>query len=216
MLKIFFRKQRQLETLIYSYLETFKQTQERFVKAFYICLEKSNLCDFDFMTQQTHKFESMADDIREEIKILMYSKALIPESRGDVMGLLEAMDEIPRLFELILNMIKTQKLMIPDFLVTDLRELTDISLETCYLMLDQVKFLFQKKEGIIALVAKIDEHESHCDHVERRIITQIFDSDEAPFLKLQLKEMVLKLGEISDHADRVSRRVNIISMKRRV
>ncbi|MBW1803926.1 MAG: DUF47 family protein, partial [Deltaproteobacteria bacterium] len=200
MLRIFFRKQRELESLIFRYLETFKKTQERFAKALYICMEKSNLSDFDFMTRQTHKFESMADDIREEIKILMYGKVLIPESRGDVMGLLEAMDEIPRLFELILNMIQTQKIKIPNFIIMDLRALIDISMETCDLMLDEVKLLFEKKKGIIAFVARIDEYESRGDLAENRIITQIFDSDEEPFLKLQLKEMVLKIGEISDQA----------------
>ena len=49
-----------------------------------------------------------------------------------------------------------------------------------------------------------------------RIITKLFDSDLEPFLKLQLKEMVIVMGEISDQADRVSKRVNIMTMKRRV
>ena len=67
-----------------------------------------------------------------------------------------------------------------------------------------------------SLLSSIDQNESHCDHIERRIIVKIFDSDIDPFLKLQLKELVLAMGEISDEADRVSKRVNIINLKRRV
>jgi uncharacterized protein Yka (UPF0111/DUF47 family) len=45
---------------------------------------------------------------------------------------------------------------------------------------------------------------------------KLFESDLEPFLKMQLKELVIVLGEISDQVDRVSKRVNIMAMKRRV
>ena len=57
---------------------------------------------------------------------------------------------------------------------------------------------------------------SYCDHSERRIITKVFDSDIDPFQKLQLKELIISMGEISDQADRVSKRVNISSLKKLV
>jgi predicted phosphate transport protein (TIGR00153 family) len=216
LLKILFKKQKQLESLIYGYLDNLKNTQKRFAEALDTCLENGACDHFDFLTEQTHKFESKADDIREEIKTLMYAKALIPESRGDIMGLLEAMDEIPRIFELVLFMIKTQKLLIPNFIVLDIKELIGVSIESCNLMLKQVDIMFKKTKGIRTLVSTIDHNESHCDHIERRIITKIFDSDLDPFQKLQLKDLIFNMGEIADQADRVSKRVNIISMKRRV
>jgi uncharacterized protein Yka (UPF0111/DUF47 family) len=74
----------------------------------------------------------------------------------------------------------------------------------------------KKREGVRALLSAIDQNESHCDHIERRIIIKIFDSDLDPFQKLQLKEMIVYMGEISDQADRVSKLVNIMTIKRRV
>jgi len=217
MLKFIFKKQHQVELLIYNYLDNLRKTQEHFSNALNSCLEAGGFCDnFDFLREQTHKFESRADDIREEIKTLMYGKALIPESRGDIMGLLETIDEIPRLLELILQMIETQKLDIPEFMILDIMELIEISLESCDLLYKQVEGLFKKNEEINTLLSKIDHNESHCDHIERRIITQIFDSDLDPFQKLQLKELIVFMGEISDQTDRVSKRINIISLKRRV
>jgi predicted phosphate transport protein (TIGR00153 family) len=191
-------------------------TTQHFSEALNSCLKNGLYGDFDFLIKQTHKFESKADDIREEIKAVMYGKALIPESRGDIMGLLESIDEIPRILELILHMIETQKLVIPDFIVSDIQELIKLSLDSCALLFKEVSVLFKKIDGLRALVSTIDHNESHCDHIERRIITKVFDSDIDPFQKLQLKEMIIHMGGISDQADRVSKRINIISMKRRV
>ena len=216
MLKFLFKKEHHLETLIYSYLENLEKTQDNFAQGLTLCIDKGFCEDINFLADQTHKFESKADDIREEINQLMYSKALIPESREDIMGLLEAIDKIPRYFELILNMLQMQRLKIPDFLALDIKDIIRISIESCDLMVKQVDVMLKRKEGIRALVATIDQNESHCDHIENRMITKIFGSDLDPFQKLQLKEMVIALGEISDQVDRVSKRINIITMKRRV
>jgi predicted phosphate transport protein (TIGR00153 family) len=216
MFRFLFKKEHQVEQLIYGYLGNLKMVRENFLKAMNVYFEKGFCEDFEFLIEQTHKLESKADDTRYEIETLMYAKALIPESRGDILGLLEAIDQIPGLFELILYMIQTQRLAVPDFLVLDVRELLGVSLQCCDLLVKEVEALFRKSEEIRSLVATIDNNESHCDHIERRIITRIFDSDLDPFQKLQLKEMVIQMGEISDQTDRVSRRVHIISVKRQV
>ena len=216
MLEIFFKKERQLERLIYDYIENLGSIQSQFVKAMDLCLEKGVCDEFCFLIEQTHKFESKADDLRDEINELMYSRALIPESREDFMSLLESMDRIPGTLEVILNIISTQKIIIPDFIRQDIRELIRLSMESCDLMARQVDVMLRKEEGVRSLLSSIDQNESHCDHIERRIIIKIFDADIDPFLKLQLKEMALAMGEISDEADRVSKRVNIMNIKRRV
>ena len=216
MLGILFKKERQLESLIYSYLENLGMIQNHFANAMSICLEKGLIDEFHFLTDQTHKFESKADDINDDINNLMYGKALIPDSRGDILGLLGAMDEIPDLFERILYMIQTQRLTVPEYLIDDIQDLVRISLECCDLLARQATALFKKTEGIRALLNTIDINESHCDHIERRIITKIFESDMDSLQKIQIKDLIVEMGNISDEADRVSRRINIISMKRRV
>lgn len=216
MLSFLFKKERQLEALIYSYLENLALIQKHFLKAMTTSLKEGVCDDFIFLIEQTHKFESRADDLRDETNELMYSRALIPESREDIMALLEKVDEIPRSFEQILNMIQTQKIVFPAFMTLDIQELIRISLESCDMMAKQIDVMMKKKEGIRALVATIDQNESHCDHIERRLIIKLFDSDLEPFLKLQLKEMVVVMGEISDKADQVSKRINIMTMKGRI
>lgn len=216
MFRFLFKKQRMVEKLIRDYIENLRMTQECFNEALTICLDEEYSGDFDFMTEQTHKFESKADDIREEIKSLMYSKALLPESRGDIMGLLETIDVIPGIFELLLNMIRTEKIRIPDFITPDVKELVGVSLASCDLMFRQIEALFSRGEGVRTLVSTIDHNESHCDHIERRIIDHLFSSELEPFQKILIKEWIVTLGDITDQVDRVSKRANIISMKRTV
>jgi len=215
MFGVFFRKQHQVQVLLFKYLEALKLTQRHFSLALETCLTDSKAFgDFGFLTNQTHRFESQADDVREEIKTLMYEKVLLPESRGDIMRLLDGMDNIPRYMEVTLNMIKTQKLVIPDFIVPDIRGLLRASLEAVDLMRCQVEDLFKRKGRIKELVSIIDQKESQCDKIERRLISAIFDSDLDGFIKLQLKELVVYLGDISDHVDVMSKQINIMNLKR--
>ncbi len=218
MFDFLFKKEHRVETLIFEYMDTLKLIQESFLDAINACLEdEDHKCeDFEFLITQTHKHESRADDIRDEINNLMYSKALIPDSRGDIMRLIESIDMIPHFFERILFIMQTQRVSIPDFLVLDVKDLIRISLESCDLLSKQMALHLKQKLGIRSLLSIIDTNESHCDHIERRIITKIFDSDLDPFVKLQLKELIITMGGISDQADRVSKQINIISMKRRV
>jgi len=216
MFRFLFKKEHRVESLIYDYLDTLKLTQDNFSEAMSVCLVDPQCANFDFLIEQTHKFESKADDISEEIKSMMYEKVLIPDSRGDIMGLLDEIDKIPHRFESILYLIQIQKLTIPDFIELDIKELVRISLECCDLLVRQVVALFKKTEDIRSLVATIDTNESHCDHIERRMITQVFDSDLDSFKKLQIRELIKKIGDIADQADRVSKRINIINLKRRV
>ena len=217
MFKFLFKKEHHVERLIYAYLDNIKLSQESFANAMRECFLHGEKCEnFEFFLQQTHKYESKADDVRQEVNDLMYGKALIPDSRGDIMGLLAALDVIPHLFENILYMIQTQRLHLPGMLKVDLQALTDLCLETCDLLYRQTEALFQKSDRIRGLLTTIDTNESHCDHFERTLVTKLFDADIDPFLKLQLKDLIVEIGEIANQADRVSKRINIISMKRRI
>ena len=216
MFKFLFRKEQQVQELISKYLDNVRAAQEHFEKAMDCFFDFGLGENCDFLIEQTHKFESRADDFRYEIIEMMYSKVLIPESRGDILRLLESLDLIPTHFETVLFMIQGQRLKIPNFITPDLRELVRLSLECGDLVTRQVEAYFKKTENIKPLVSTIDSLESRCDHIERETVRKIFASDLEPFEKIQLKELVVQMGEISDQADRVSRSVYIINIKRRV
>jgi len=217
MLSFIFKKERQVEQLIYQYLDTFKLSQESFSMAMDSCFLNDSRCEnFDFYIKQTHKYENKTSDISDEINNIMYGKTLIPDSRGDIMELLNEIDTIPRLFKDILYMVQTERLTVPDFIVDEIKELVRISMECCELLIRQAVALFTNSGGVRTLLGNIDTNESHCDNIERRIVAMIFDSEIDSFRKLQLKDLVEKTGRISDEAESVSKLINILSLKRRV
>jgi len=82
MFNFLFKKEQHVQKLLFEYLDTMKLCQDSFLKALQSCLLNGVLCEnFDFFIKQTHKFESKADDIHDEINNLMYGKALIPDYR---------------------------------------------------------------------------------------------------------------------------------------
>ena len=50
--------------------------------------------EFESRIKTVAEYEHQADDLRKHIKTSLYAHALIPESRGDVLGLLENMDNL--------------------------------------------------------------------------------------------------------------------------
>lgn len=157
MFKFLFKKEHNVERLIYAYLDNIKLSQESFGNALQECFLHGEKCEnFEFFLRQTHKYESKADDVRQEINDLMYGKALIPDSRGDIMGLLAALDVIPHLFENILYMIQTQHIELSEILCVDLKALVGLRLETCDLLYRQTEALFKKSDHIRELFNTID------------------------------------------------------------
>ena len=216
MFKFFLKNENRLEELIYKYLENFQLIYENFEKALFSCISEPLCEEFNFLKEQTDKYESKADDIIDEINDLMYSKVLIPDSREDIMNLLHSLDKIPGYLEIVLFMIKYQKLVIPEKFFKDIKELIGISLKACTTLSEQVAGFIKKEQGTRTFMNTIDKYESHCDYIEKRLIQETFASNIDPFIKLQLKELIICMGDISDQADRVSKMVNILSMKRMV
>lgn len=216
MFQFLFNKENRVEKLLFQYLDSFHLVLDHFNRALASCITSRQCEEFDFLMDQTHKYESNADDIIDEINNLMFSKALIPDSRGDIMKMLIALDKIPALVERALFIIRYQRLAIPEGFTKDIESLIRVSLESCEVLSQQVELFIKNKSGTRSLMQTIDANESRCDHIERRIISRLFDSDMEPFFKLQFKEFVLVIGDISDQADRVSKLVNILTLKRLV
>ena len=171
---------------------------------------------FEVLVAETHKAESRSDDILEKIVTLLFEKALIPDLRGDILKLLETADEIPDQFDRILSIILAQRVVLPEALKPDFRELLTVSLEACSFTLESIRSLFESGERAARLLFKADQLESQGDHIERRIIVRIFESDWDPLQKILLRDLTQRMGDIADSAVQACRQVNLIVIKRRV
>jgi uncharacterized protein Yka (UPF0111/DUF47 family) len=55
---------------------------------------KSDWENFKHHVDESDRLESEVDHIRKDIELSLYTNMLIPESRGDVLGLLESIDNV--------------------------------------------------------------------------------------------------------------------------
>jgi predicted phosphate transport protein (TIGR00153 family) len=162
-----------------------------------------------------HKAESRADDLRREIECDLYNKALIPELRGDVLGILETVDSIPSCFQSICFHISLQQIEIPRTLIPLHHHLIKVNLEAYLLLNKAIRGFFLNKE-IFHEIQEIDDKESESDRVERELIERIFSSAMEKVDKILLREIVEKVGGISDQSQVVADRLTLAVIKRRI
>ena len=212
----FWKKQRLIERYVFDYIDEWKRCLEDFKNAMEVYLKEGLGEKFDYYVERTHKMESQADDMRKKIEWEMYSKALLPESRGDILGFLEMMDKIPNKAESILYQIQLQRLKLPKELNPNIQRIVDLSCKAIQLVYEAPIALLSQRGDIHKLADKIDEKESECDHAGRDIMAKIFTMDMDKAEKILLKELIVEFGTLTDRAENVSDKLTLLSVKRRV
>ena len=210
----FVSKQKKVESLLDEYREKVQLCLEQFEKTFREYFDNN---DRDILQQNLRavsRSESAADDIRREIEVMMYSKAMFPESRGDILGLLEAMDRIPNQAEHVTTALHNQHINVREEYKVQIISLIGICIRCVDAMIDGASKLFSDFTNATVAVGKIDELESEADIVENALIEQIFGSDMDGFNKLLLRDLVRNVTAISDRAENVGDRIRLIVAKR--
>ncbi len=213
----FWKKQKIIEKTIDEYFNRCDHCFNLFEQAFKIFLSQGQDESFQQAVEKTHEAESSADDLRREIELTLYGKALLPESRGDLLGLLEAYDRLPNVAETVLYTISCQNMVIPKNLIHMVRQLVEVNLQAYYLVRKAVDCLLNNPRTTLHTTKEVDEKESESDRIERKIICEIFSStDMDNGMKLMLKEMILLIGSIADRAERAADRIGIVAIKRQI
>lgn len=213
---LFFARQDRLAKVIERYLSKIEESMGNFKKTIGVYFEKGLCEDFNELVEKVHIAESSADDIRREIELELYEKSLIPESRGDILGLLENTDRIPDKAQSVLYQIQTEFLQIPEFLKDEFCHLININFDAFNDLAIAIRKLFENIKEVKDITNEIDKKESSSDRLERETIKKIFSSDIDIGQKILLKELVIEIGSISDLSEDVGDRINIIAAKRMV
>jgi predicted phosphate transport protein (TIGR00153 family) len=162
--------------------------------------------------------ENDADKLRRSIKHKLYSQMLMPDSRGDVLGLLETSDNVIDRAKKILNALDIEKPDIPTFLVDDFVELTVTSANAMDEMVKAARAFFKDIKIINDFINKVYFYEHEADKLEEHIKRKAFESKEIEWLSLrvQLRYFAEKIALLSDDAEAVCERLSIYAIKRTV
>ena len=211
---LFFSKTNKLLEMLEGYLEKVTECMEQARKTLFLYIDKGSCEEFDELVTKTHMAESCSDDLRREIEISLYEKALIPESRGDILGLLEAVDKIPNKAESVAFQIQTEALRIPDEFKPELRKIININFDIFKDIKRAISAVFKNIKEVRHITNEIDKKESNSDSMERNLIKKLFSSNIDIGEKILLKELIIEIGSISDRAEDTADRLNIMAVKR--
>ncbi len=213
---MFWKKHESISTKLAAYFDQCDIFFNLFEKAFGMYLDTGHGSAFEAAVNKTHDAESNADDLRRDIELTLYGKALLPDSRGDLLGLLESFDLIPTAGETVLFDLLCQKINIIQEIIQPLRDLVDTNLQCYYLLRKTIDALMNNPRVTLHAVKEVDAKESQSDRQERKLIQQVFSTDLKKGDKLELKNLICQIGRISDLAEHTSDRVGIIAIKRQI
>lgn len=213
---LFVNKQREIQSLISDYCASVLTCMDSFQNAIKHYCSDSDRDAAKASFAEVHKAESRADDIRREVEVMMYSKSLFPESRGDIMGLLETMDRVPNQAEDAIRMIWNQYVVIPKEHVSEILLLVDVCCRSAYAMVEAAEKLFTDFTNAAVVVGKIDELESEGDKIEASLIEKVFSEKIDSISTIIFRDFVKCVGNISDRAENVGDRIRIIVAKRTI
>lgn len=208
------RSEKRLEERLAAYLAQVMGSLNRLKETFPAGLDGTYAREAD-LSNPVHEFESAADDLRRELELELYSGKLLPQSRADLLALIETIDSIPNTAENIVDFFSIQRLSVEPALRGEIDLLLLKGLEACAAMSETVRLLFSDLEPIRELAAEVDRLESECDALERRLIRRVFDLDLDLAQKLHLRDFVFALGTLADRAENVADMVRWMAVKRR-
>jgi len=211
---IFASKQKKVQARIALYCKTVSDCLDVFKRSITQYCKEPDRNTIRENFHEIHKAESLADDIRREIEVMMYSKALFPESRGDILGLLETMDKVPNQAEACVQMIHEQRITIPEGFASRIPQLVEVCSRCVQTMLDSVEKLFTDYTSATVAVGKIDQLETEADHIESDLQVRLFSSQIDGTDKILLRDLIKDIAGICDRAENVGDRIRVIVAKR--
>ncbi|AMK09701.1 DUF47 domain-containing protein [Pseudodesulfovibrio indicus] len=159
--------------------------------------------------------EHRGDELRRTIETALYSKTLIPESRGDVLELLESMDYLLGGFKGALWRIEIESPEVPEPFHAAILELSDNVVKTAEAIVLSARAFFKDLSTTTNHMHKVSFWETECDKIVSRLQRDIFREPSLRLShKMQLRDYVRGLDKIADKAEDVADKLAIYVIKR--
>ena len=211
-----FRRTRELEQKIDSFFNKLSETSVVFRLAVRVYMKQGVNEEFQTRLKRVNKIESEADTLRREIEQQLYTNTLIPDSRGDVLELIERIDELLSSLEgpLWAFMIETPD--IPEAYHQGYRRLTNRVVKAVDELGLAGRAFFHSPHDVPAYNHKVMLYEKEADVITTDLKRAIFSSDLTLSHKLHLREFVESIDSIADMAEDIADRLAIYAIKRTV
>lgn len=214
---VLFRKTREMESRIDDYLDLVIRGGLLFKEGLKYYLS-GEMEAFEERLSSIDSLESEADELRREIENRLYTQTLIPESRGDVLGIIENTDAVLNVAAETLMMFSVESPQFPRELHQMIQDLGEVSVTCIEELIATIRSYFRDVERVRDGTNRVLFFEKEVDTIADRIKRKIFHDDTIGdlSLKMHLRDCVEDIENISDTAEEVSDRLSIAAIKRSV
>ena len=210
-----FRRTKALESEIDAFLDRLSESGLLFKRAVQIYLDEGASAEFDEKLQAVNRLESEADNLRRSIVTQLYTQTLIPESRGDVLGLLENLDRLINLQEGTLWSFSIERPDIPAEFHRDFAALCDQAVNAAESIVLASRAFFRNIEAVHDHMHKVMFYEKEADKISSKLKRAIFATDLPLYHKAHLRNFAEHIDNVADRSEDVADRLAVYTIKRR-
>lgn len=211
-----FRRANSLEIEIEEFLDKLSESALVFRHGVEVYLREGVSSEFNEKLNHVNSLESEADHLRRSIEVQLYTHTLIPEARGDVLGLLENLDNILNLFEGALWAFSIETPEIPAEYHQGYLDLSDKGAQAVESVVLASRAFFRNIEAVADHSHKVMFFEKEADKISTKLKRAIFSSDLHLSQKAHLRNFVEHIDNPADWAEDVADRLTIYVIKRNI
>ena len=176
---------------------------------------KDDLEFFEKKIESISNTEHQGDALRRTLQEQLYRRTLIPESRGDVLALLESIDSLLDRFKGALWRFDIERPVIAEEFHEDFKELINCAVESVEALVRSSRAFFKEISAVADHMHKVSYWETESDKISTRLQRRIFRNKEMRLShRMQLRDFVRHVDKIADRAEDVADSLNIFVIKR--
>lgn len=210
-----FKKTRELDNKITEFLDNISEAGLLYARAITLYLEQGAGEEFSKKRQEVSALESRNDQLRRDVEAQLYEHTLLPDSRADVLHLLEGVDRVINKYESNLYMYAIEKPVIPKEFHSAIKELVQTVLDCVEALVVSARSFFAMNGEIKNSLHKVMFFEKQADQQGTLLKTAFFEQNKLELAhKRQLQDFEMATEQISDFAEDVADSLTIVSVKR--
>ena len=160
------------------------------------------------------EYENQGDRLRSGIGTALYTEMLLPDTVGDVLGLLGALDHLLDVLKTNIIMLRVERPAFPPELLAGVREMLRAACETLEQTVLASRSYFRDPAAARDHHHKIHFYENEAEHTGLRVMEAIYASELSLAEKRQLREQVMRIDRLADMADDAGDALAIYAVKR--
>ena len=211
---LLFNKTKKIELEIEDYLDLVEKGGMTYKQGMKYYFEK-RMEEFETKLAELRKIEEDGDALRRNIETKLYIKTLIPESRGDVLGLLEHTDKVLNITEASLLEFSVE---IPDVVESQkalFLDLADNAIACADNTVGGIRAYFRNMDAVRDYINKVQFYRNETNNIAEKIKRNIFRMPDIDLSqKIHMRYFSYHIERIAEEAEDVCDRLAIATIKK--